>query len=68
MDRHRPEADPITGHNWELYNVAEDPNQSKNLADSCPEKLKDLRNTFTMEATKYNVFPIDNSRNSRLDI
>ena len=61
-----PEADPISGYNWELYNVAEDPTQSENLAESCPEKLKDLRNNFTMEATKYNVYPFDNSRTSRL--
>lgn len=63
-----PDTDPITGYKWELYNVAEDPTQSKNLTESCPEKLKDLRNTFTMEATKYNVYPIDNSRTSRLDV
>jgi len=63
-----PKAHPISGYKWELYNVAEDPTQSKNLTESCPEKLKDLRNTFTMEATKYNVYPIDNSRTSRLDV
>ena len=62
-----PEADPISGYNWELYNVAEDPTQSNNLADTYPEKLETMRTTFTMEATKYNVYPIDNSRAARMD-
>ena len=48
--------------------MEDDPTQSKNLADSNPEKLRELRSTFTMEASKYNVFPIDNSRTARLDV
>ena len=34
-----PDADPITGYKWELYHVAEDPTQSKDLAEECPAKL-----------------------------
>ena len=34
-----PDADPITGYKWELYHVAEDPTQSKDLAAECPAKL-----------------------------
>ena len=63
-----PDTDPITGYKWELYNVAEDPTQSNNLADTYPDKLEAMRTTFTMEATKHNVYPIDNSRAARLDV
>ncbi|GAB5032742.1 sulfatase [Nannochloropsis oceanica] len=61
------ELDPISGYDWELYNVAEDPTQSNNLAGSYPGKLEDLRTIFTMEATKYNVYPIDNRRTARFN-
>src|SRR6266446_2976194 len=30
-----------------------------------PDKLRDLQQTITMEAAKYNVFPLDDSRVSR---
>jgi len=37
-------------------------------ADVYPEKLEELRETFYLEAAKYNVFPIDNNRWTRFDI
>lgn len=33
-----------------------------------PEKLAELRQAFVIEASRYNVFPIDNSRTNRLDV
>jgi arylsulfatase A-like enzyme len=52
---------------WELYNVAEDFSQSKNLAKENPDKLRDLQALFLMEAVRYNVLPIDSSFADRVD-
>ena len=57
--------DVITGYNWELYNVAEDPTQFNDLAAKMPEKLKQMQDIFYSEAKKYNVLPLDNSSLSR---
>ncbi len=43
---------------WELFNVEEDFSQSKNLADKYPEKLKEMKELFVIEAAKHNVFPL----------
>ena len=61
-------VDPIEGYDWELYNVAEDFSQSQNLAESNPEKLRELQRLFYIEAVKYNVLPLDNSKVERLDV
>ena len=55
-------VDPIDGYEWELYNVAEDFSQAHNLAKSNPEKLRELQRLFYIEAVKYNVLPLDNSK------
>ena len=57
--------DVITGYNWELYNVNEDPTQFNDLAAKMPEKLKELQELFYSEAKKYNVLPLDNSTLAR---
>ncbi len=44
---------------WELYNETEDFSLTNNLAAQQPEKLKEMQDLFTSEATKYHVFPID---------
>jgi arylsulfatase A-like enzyme len=43
---------------WELYNVAEDRSQSKDLAKEYPEKLEELKKAWDEEALKYNVYPL----------
>jgi arylsulfatase len=53
--------DVITGYNWELYNVQEDPTQFNDLAGKMPDKLKEMQALFYSEAEKYNVLPLDNS-------
>jgi arylsulfatase len=50
--------DPLSAK-WELYNVAKDFSQSENLAQSNPEKLKELEALFWQEAEKYHVLPLD---------
>ena len=42
--------DVITGYNWELYNVAEDPTESNDLAAKMPDKLKEMQDLFYAEA------------------
>lgn len=57
--------DVITGYNWELYNVQEDPTQFNDLAAKMPDKLRQLQDLFYAEAKKYNVLPLDNSTLAR---
>ena len=57
--------DVITGYNWELYNVKEDPTEFNDLATKMPEKLKEMQDLFYSEAKKYNVLPLDNSSLAR---
>jgi arylsulfatase A-like enzyme len=53
--------DVVNGYKWELYNIAEDYSENNDLAAKMPDKLRDLQELFFVEATKYNVFPLDNS-------
>ena len=55
----------ITGYNWELYNVEEDPTQFNDLAAKMPDKLKEMQDLFYSEAKKYDVLPLDNSTLAR---
>jgi arylsulfatase len=52
---------------WELYNINEDFSQANDLAAKNPDKLKELRAAFDVEAKKYNVYPLDSSFASRAD-
>jgi hypothetical protein len=64
-----PQAvDPIDGYDWELYHVAEDFSEATNLADSNRDKLRELQRAFYIEAVKYDVLPLDNSKVERLDV
>ena len=53
--------DVVNGYKWELYNIAEDYSESNDLAAKMPDKVRELQELFMVEATKYNVFPLDNS-------
>jgi arylsulfatase len=57
--------DVISGYKWELYNVAEDPTQSNDLAAKMPDKVKELQSIFYQEAEKHDVLPLDNSSLAR---
>lgn len=61
----KPPPDIMTGYNWELYNVKEDPTQFNDLAAQMPDKLKQLQDLFYSEAAKYNVLPLDNTTLAR---
>ncbi|HME82678.1 MAG TPA: arylsulfatase [Candidatus Eremiobacteraceae bacterium] len=51
---------------WELY-APDDWTQSRNVAKENPEKLRDLQRLFLIEATKYNVLPLDDRRVERFN-
>jgi len=58
--------DVVNGYKWELYNIADDYSEYNDLAAKNPDKLRELKELFMMEATKYNVFPLDNSALARM--
>ena len=60
-------VDVLTGYKWELYDVAEDFSEAVNLADRFPDKLRELQLRFYVDAARYNVLPLDNSKTQRLD-
>ena len=55
-------VDPIDGYKWELYNVKEDFSEANNLADKYPDKLREMQRLFYIEAVKFNVLPLDNTK------
>lgn len=44
---------------WELYDGSKDWTQARDLSKEMPEKLHELQRLFLIEATKYNVLPLD---------
>jgi len=52
---------------WELYDGSKDWTQARDLAKEMPEKLRELQRLWLIEATKYNVLPIDDRRAERLN-
>ncbi|CAN5476383.1 arylsulfatase [soil metagenome] len=58
--------DVVNGYKWELYNLTEDFSQNNDLAAKMPDKLRDMKELFLIEASKYQVFPLDNSVLPRL--
>ena len=44
---------------WELYDTTTDWTQAKDLAREQPDRLHDLQRQWLIEATKYNVLPLD---------
>jgi len=53
---------PFDQDRWELYHVAEDPSESRDLAASEPEKLRSLRELWWSEAGRYGVLPLQARR------
>ena len=50
----------VNGYKWELYNIADDYSEYTDLATKMPDKLRDMQELFLVEASKYNVLPLDN--------
>ncbi|HEX5859384.1 MAG TPA: arylsulfatase [Microbacterium sp.] len=51
----------LDGSGWELYHVATDPAEARNLAGENRDKLIELISIWYVQAGKYNVLPIDGS-------
>jgi len=56
----------LDAKDWELYNVAEDFSETKNLADQNRAKLIEMIGMWYVEAGKYDVLPIDSRGTARL--
>jgi arylsulfatase A-like enzyme len=52
---------------WELYDTNKDWSQANNLAKQMPEKLHELQRLWLIEATRYNVLPLDDRVAERLN-
>jgi arylsulfatase A-like enzyme len=50
---------PFDDDIWELYDTNSDWTQAHNLAKEMPDKLHELQRLWLIEATKYNVLPLD---------
>ncbi|HEX4370579.1 MAG TPA: sulfatase-like hydrolase/transferase [Rhizomicrobium sp.] len=44
---------------WELYKLDQDFSQANDLAAKYPEKLRELQDLWWIEASRYNVLPLD---------
>jgi arylsulfatase len=54
------------GYPYELYDLSKDWTQSEDVAANYPAKLKELRDLFWQEASKYQVLPLDASVATRI--
>ncbi|HVQ18339.1 MAG TPA: arylsulfatase, partial [Actinomycetes bacterium] len=62
-----PDMGPFDADVWELYDGSNDFSQARNLAADDPQKLADLQRLWLIEATKYNVLPLDDRSGERLN-
>ena len=51
---------------WELFNTAEDFSCAIDVPRKDPDKLKELQDAFLAEAVKYNVLPLDDRVQERI--
>ncbi len=56
---------PLSSDVWELYDTTKDWSQSNDLAAQMPEKVEEMKRLFDLEASKYNVFPLDDRKAER---
>ena len=52
---------------WELYDGSKDYSQAHDLSAEMPDKLHELQRLWLIEATRYNVIPLDDRAAERLD-
>ena len=50
---------PFDDDNWELYDTTKDWTQAQDLSKQNPDKLHELQRQWLIEATRYNVLPMD---------
>jgi hypothetical protein len=52
---------------WELYDTTTDWTQANDLSKEMPEKLHELQRLWLIEATRYNVLPLDDDTGARMN-
>jgi len=52
-----PDPKRFENDKWELYNLNEDFNEINDLAAKYPERLKELKAQFDVQANKYKLYP-----------
>jgi arylsulfatase len=57
---------PFDDDVWELYDTRTDFSQSRDLAESKPQKLEELKALWEQEARRYQVYPLDADKTGRL--
>jgi arylsulfatase len=59
----KPKEDVWSSATWHLYHVTEDDDwtQYTDVKDKNPDKLKELQDLFVAEASKNNIFPLNNT-------
>jgi arylsulfatase A-like enzyme len=58
---------PFDDDVWELYDTTKDWSQANNLAKQLPEKLHELQRLWLIEATRYNVLPLDDDIGKKMN-
>jgi arylsulfatase len=58
--------DELDATGWQLFHVAQDPAEGRDLAEQHPDKLREMIARWWVEAGKYRVLPIDGSLFLRL--
>jgi arylsulfatase len=58
---------PFDDDVWELYDTTKDWSQAHDLSKQLPEKLHELQRLWLIEATRYNVLPLDDRIAERMN-
>src|SRR4051794_29340819 len=62
-----PDMGPFDADVWELYDGSSDYSQARDLVAEQPAMLAKLQRLWLIEATKYNVLPLDDRSGERLN-
>ncbi|WP_027368993.1 arylsulfatase [Desulfocurvibacter africanus] len=60
--------DDLDAHGWELYHVAEDPSERRNVAAEHPDKLHEMVQRWYTEAGRYGVLPLASADMQRMNV
>jgi arylsulfatase len=58
---------PFDDDVWELYDTSKDWAQANDLSKEMPDKLHELQRLWLIEATRYNVLPLDDRLGERIN-
>ncbi len=58
----------LDANSWELYNLADDPAENHNLAESNPTKLKEMIDLWYVEADRFGVLPLATGDLARMNV